>query len=217
MDTNFWLEKWQNNNIGFHRSEANPVLIKYFSELSLRQGSRVFLPLCGKTLDIAWLLSHGYRVAGAELVEMAIEQLFVELEVEPTIVEVGNLKQYSAENLDIFVGDIFELSGEMLGSVEATYDRAALVALPEEMRNRYTAHLMEITDKAPQLLVTYEYEQNLMAGPPFSISSEEVNQHYGDNYDLTLIVSNNVPGGFKGKCAATENVWLLQNDFTEKF
>ncbi|NEQ69904.1 MAG: thiopurine S-methyltransferase [Symploca sp. SIO2D2] len=209
MDTNFWRQTWKNHDIGFHKSEANPVLVKYFSELSLRQGSRVFLPLCGKTLDIAWLLSHGYRVAGAELVEMAIEQLFVELEVKPTIVEVGNLKQYSAENIDIFVGDIFELSGEMLGSVDTIYDRAALVALPEEMRHRYTAHLMEIADKAPQLLVTYEYDQNLMAGPPFSISSEELNQHYGAHYDLTLIVSNNVPGGFQGKCVATENVWYL--------
>jgi len=214
MDTSFWLEKWQNNNIGFHRSEANPVLVKYFPQLSLAQDSRVFVPLCGKTLDIAWLLSQGYRVAGAELVEMAIEQLFVELEVEPKILEVGNIKQYSAENIDIFVGDIFELSDEILGSVEAIYDRAALVALPEEMRHRYTAHLIEITNKAPQLLVTYEYDQNLMAGPPFSISNEEVNQHYGDNYDLTLIVSNNVPGRLKGKCAATENVWLLQSDLT---
>ncbi|NES20095.1 MAG: thiopurine S-methyltransferase [Symploca sp. SIO3E6] len=214
MDKNFWLQKWQNNNIGFHRSEANPVLVKYFPELSLGKGSRVFVPLCGKTLDIAWLLAQGYRVAGAELVEMAIEQLFVELGVEPKISEVGDLKHYSAENIDIFVGDIFALSGEMLGSVEAIYDRAALVALPEEIRHRYTAHLKEITDKAPQLLVTYEYDQNLMAGPPFSISNEELNQHYGDNYDLTLIVSTNVPGGFKGKCAATENVWLLQNDLS---
>ncbi|NER96436.1 MAG: thiopurine S-methyltransferase [Symploca sp. SIO1B1] len=209
MDTNFWQQTWKNHDIGFHKSEANPVLVKYFSELSLRQGSRVFLPLCGKTLDIAWLLSQGYRVAGAELVEMAIEQLFVELEVVPKILEVGNLKQYSAENLDIFVGNIFELSGKVLGSVEAIYDRAALVALPEEMRRGYTAHLTEITNKAPQLLVTYEYDQNLMAGPPFSISNEEVNQHYGAHYDLTLIVSNNVPGGFKGKYAATENVWSL--------
>ena len=100
----------------------------------------------------------------------------------------------------------------MLGPVNAIYDRAALVALPEEMRNRYTTHLTEITDKAPQLLVSYEYDQNLMAGPPFSISKEEVNQHYRDSYDLTLIVSTNIPGGLKGKCPAKENVWLLKND-----
>ena len=85
-----------------------------------------------------------------------------------------------------------------------------MVALPEEMRNRYTAHLKEITDKAPQLLVTFEYDQNLMEGPPFSISKKEVNRHYSDSYDLSLIVSTDVVGGLKGKCVAKENVWLLQ-------
>ena len=99
----------------------------------------------------------------------------------------------------------------MLGAVDAIYDRAALVALPKTMRNRYTTHLTEVTDKAPQLLVTYEYDQSLMDGPPFSISSEEVNQHYKHSYGLDLLVSADVPGGFKGKCAAKETVWLLQN------
>ena len=210
MDASFWLQRWNNNDIGFHRSEANPVLGNYFKELSLAKGSRVFVPLCGKTLDIAWLLSNGYRVAGAELVEMAIEQLFTELGVEPKISETGEVKHYSATNIDIFVGNIFDVSSKMLGPVDAIYDRAALVALPEDMRNRYTTHLTEITDKAPQLLVSYEYDQNVMAGPPFSVSNEEVNQHYRDSYDLTLIKSTNVPGGLKGKCAANENVWLLQ-------
>lgn len=212
MDTSFWLRKWENNDLGFHKSEANPALVKHFSGLGLTQGSRIFLPLCGKTLDIAWLLAKGYRVAGAELVELAIEQLFAELQVEPEIAAVSReVKRYSATDIDIFVGDIFNVSCEMLGSIAAIYDRAALVALPAEVRDRYTAHLMQITDRAPQLIVSYEYDPGLMAGPPFSISREEVSRHYGDRYDLTLAASTNIPGGLKGKCAATENVWLLRN------
>ncbi len=212
MDANFWQQRWGKNDIAFHNSEANPLLVEHFQELSLIKGCRVFLPLCGKTLDIAWLLSNGYRVAGAELSKIAVNQLFTELGMDPKISEMDNLYHYSAKNIDIFVGDIFNLSGNMLGSVDAIYDRAALVALPEQMRDRYTAHLTKITDKAPQLLICYEYDQNLMDGPPFSISNEEVRQHYQDNYDLTLIVSTNVSGGLKGKCAAKENVWLLRND-----
>jgi thiopurine S-methyltransferase len=212
MDASFWHQRWEKNDVAFHESEANPLLVKYFKEISLVKGSRVFLPLCGKTLDILWLLSNGYRVAGAELSKIAIEQLFMELGVEPKISGVDGVDRYSAQNIDIFVGDIFHLSSKMLGLVDAIYDRAALVALPEEMRNRYTANLMEITDKAPQLLICYEYDQSLMEGPPFSISNEEVNQHYRDSYDLTLIASTNVPGGLKGKCAAKENVWLLQDN-----
>jgi len=212
MDASFWHQRWGQNEIAFHESEANPSLVTYFKELSVTEGSRIFIPLCGKTRDIAWLLSDGYRVAGVELSEIAVTQLFMELEIEPTITAVGEVNHYSANNIDIFAGDIFHLSRKMLGPVDAIYDRAALVALPEEMRNRYTAHLMEMSNKAPQLLICYEYDQNVMEGPPFSISNEEVHQHYRDSYDLTLIGSMNVPDGLKGKCAAIENVWLLQND-----
>jgi thiopurine S-methyltransferase len=210
MDANFWHQKWEKNDIGFHNSEANPLLVGYFKELALARGSRVFLPLCGKTLDIAWLLSRGYRVAGAELSKLAIEQLFAGLGAAPEITRVGDHDRYSAQGIDIFVGDIFALSGKILGPVDAVYDRAALVALPEAMRNRYTAHLMAITGKAPQLLISYEYDQSRLEGPPFSIRNAEVRRHYADNYDLALLASQDVPGGLKGQCAATENVWLLR-------
>jgi thiopurine S-methyltransferase len=210
MDANFWHQKWEKNDIGFHNSEANPLLVGHFGELALTRGSRVFLPLCGKTLDITWLLSQGYRVAGAELSKLAIEQLFAGLGVEPAISHAGKLQRYSAQDIDIFVGDLFALSADLLGPVDAVYDRAALVALPAAMRDRYTAHLMEITGRAPQLLISYTYDQRLLEGPPFSISNEEVYRHYDDDYELNLLESIAVPGGLKGKCAATENVWLLK-------
>ncbi len=210
MDASFWHQKWEKNEIGFHQNEANPLLVKYFSGLSLAKGSRIFIPLCGKTRDIAWLLTNGYCVAGAELSKVAIKQLFAELGVEPKISSIGKLEHYSATNIDVFTGDIFDLSGNTLGQVDAIYDRAALVALPLEMRKQYTKHLMQITDIAPQLLISYVYDQSAIDGPPFSISNEEVNQHYADNYGLTLIASADVSGGMKGKCAATENVWLLK-------
>jgi thiopurine S-methyltransferase len=210
MDADFWHQKWEKNDIGFHNSEANPLLVRHFGALALARGSRVFLPLCGKTLDIAWLLAQGYRVAGAELSRLAIEQLFAGLGVEPEIARAGGLQRYSARNIDIFVGDLFALSGDLLGPVDAVYDRAALVALPATMRDRYTAHLMGITGRAPQLLISYTYDQSLLEGPPFSISNEEVYRHYDGEYELELLESVDVPGGLKGKCAATENVWLLK-------
>jgi thiopurine S-methyltransferase len=210
MDASFWHNKWKNNEIAFHRNSPNPLLVDHIKTLSLKEGDVIFIPLCGKTLDIAWLLSNGYRVAGVELVESAIEQLFADLQIAPKISIVGEIKHYSAKNIDIYVGDIFAVSHELLGPVDAIYDRAALVALPEELRRRYTAHLIEITNKSPQLLIAYHYDQNIVQGPPFSISNEEVSQHYNKCYNLTLIVSTDVEGGMKGKCEAKENVWLLQ-------
>lgn len=210
METTFWQDKWERKDIPFHEKEANPLLVKHFGKLALPKGSRVFLPLCGKTLDIHWLLAQGYRVAGAELSELAIKELFEELHLTPAIKQLGKLQHYSAPNIDIYVGDIFELDAETLGTVDAVYDRAALVALPHDMRNRYTAHLRQITGTAPQLLICYIYDQNTMPGPPFSITNHEVREHYGTSYLLMHLESAAVPGGLKGKTPATENVWLLE-------
>lgn len=210
MEARFWHQRWEQNETFWHQNEANPLLTAHFKKLSVPKGGRVFLPLCGKTLDIPWLLSKGYRVAGAELSKIAIAQLFKGLKVKPKITALGKLDLYSAKNLDIFVGDIFDLSRKALGAVDAIYDRAALVALPPKMREKYTAHLMKITDKAPQLLLSFEYDQTRMEGPPFSITSYEVMQHYKKGYHLSLLKSKKVKGGLKGICPATENVWLLK-------
>jgi thiopurine S-methyltransferase len=214
MKHDFWHERWQSNQIGFHLPEANPLLVKHFLTLNLKQGARIFLPLCGKTLDIAWLLAQGYKVAGAELSAIAIANLFNSLNLTPSITQIGEISHYSAPNIDIFVGDVFNLSPNMLGKIDAVYDRAALVALPEDIRKLYTAHLMKLTlnldNKAQQLLICFEYDQALHAGPPFSISANEVQQLYQANYLLTLLGSSDVVGGLKGQCPATEHVWWLK-------
>ncbi len=215
MQPDFWHERWQSNQIGFHLPEANPLLVKHFSALNLtpkipqKTSPRVFLPLCGKTLDIAWLLAQGYQVVGVELSQIAVEDLFSQLHLTPKITQKSDFTHYSAVNIDIFVGDIFKLTSEILGKVDAIYDRAALVALPDEMRKAYTAHLLALTNKAPQLLICFEYDQSLHAGPPFSISPDEVRKHYQTHYDLTLQASETMADGLKGKFPATEQVWLL--------
>jgi thiopurine S-methyltransferase len=211
MEAKFWHERWEKNEIPFHERKPNPILLKYFSRLGLKKRARVFVPLCGKTLDIGWLLSQGCRVAGAELSEIAVRQLFNELRVEPQISngKSGGLKKFSAPNVDIFVGDIFKVTRAKLGPIDAIYDRAALVALPDAVRKRYAAHLLKISNRAPQLLVTYDYDQSALAGPPFSISNCELVNHYAKAYDLVLLNSQWLKGGLKGKCPAIENIWRL--------
>jgi len=211
VDAKFWHQRWESNSIAFHEGKANPLLVTYFKALALAKGSRVFVPLCGKTLDIAWLLSNGYRVTGAELSELAIKQLFSELGVQPEITDIGPVKHYSATDIDIFVGDIFDLTRDMLGPIDAVYDRAALVALPEAVRIRYAKHITDITGNAPQLIITFEYDQKMVEGPPFSVSSGEIIRHYKDNYEISSPVISEVKGGLRGTVPARENVWLLKN------
>ncbi|MFA0810605.1 thiopurine S-methyltransferase [Microbulbifer epialgicus] len=209
MEEKFWLDKWERNDIGFHEEMGNPMLAKYFQKLSLARGSRLLLPLCGKTGDIAWLKSREYAIAGVELSEIAVQQLFEALGLTPRIKVINELKRYSAENIDVFVGDILALKAQVLGPVDAIYDRAALVALPEDMRSQYTQHLMAITKIAPQLLIAFEYEQSQLAGPPFSISSEQVFDYYLADYHLKMLGSRDIPGGLKGLVPAREVAWLL--------
>jgi thiopurine S-methyltransferase len=209
MDATFWRDRWQRNEIGFHEPQANPMLVAHFASLSLPAGSRIFVPLCGKTLDIHWLLSRGHQLAGAELSEIAVQQLFTDLGVTPATTDIGQLTRYSAPGIDIFLGDIFDLSRSDLGSVNAVYDRGALIALPEPMRSRYAGHLERLTNRAIQLLICLNYEQHLLAGPPFSVSGTEIARLYQHAYDLKMLATRDVVGGLKGKCPATEDVWLL--------
>lgn len=208
MDHSFWHDRWESGRIGFHEGEPNRLLVAHFSALAVPDGGRVFVPLCGKTRDIGWLLARGHQVVGAELSELAIRQLFEELGVDPKIEDLGALKRYGATDIEIFVGDVFALTPEMLGPVDATFDRAALVALPEEMRASYTTHLVDLTGAAPQLLVCFEYDQSLKSGPPFSIARDEVHRRYSGVYGISEMAREKLAGGMKG-IPAWESVWLL--------
>ncbi|MBY6210735.1 thiopurine S-methyltransferase [Microbulbifer agarilyticus] len=210
MEHKFWLDKWHKNEIGFHNPDAHPLLVEYLDALELSAGARVFLPLCGKTLDIACLLQHGYRVVGAELSELAIQQLFAQLGAEPQVTKVGNAKLYSAGQLEVFVGDFFELTRDALGFIDAVYDRAALVALPETMRTAYAAHLIALTEGADQLLLAIDYDQSQLPGPPFCVDAAEVHRLYDSAYKTEQLGSAEIDGGLKGKVPAHEVVWLLR-------
>ncbi|MCB0195204.1 MAG: thiopurine S-methyltransferase [Anaerolineae bacterium] len=210
MEASFWHQRWEQGNIGFHEGQTNPLLANHYKKLNLEKGSCLFLPLCGKTRDIAWLLAGGYRVVGAELSELAIHELFSELGIEPKISKSGKLVHYTATDIDIFVGDFFDLSVENLGLIDAIYDRAALVALPTNKRKQYTTHLINLSNAAPQLLITYEYDQHGMDGPPFSVTEAEIKHHYAPNYQVQIVERVNITGGLKGAVVANEIAWVLQ-------
>jgi thiopurine S-methyltransferase len=211
MKHEFWHNKWLTNDIGFHQAETNPWLVRYLKNLNCPPAGKLFLPLCGKTRDIDWLLSQGYQVIGSELNESAVIQLFERLQLIPDIEPAPGLTTYRSGSLEVFVGDLFALSPEDLGIIDGVYDRAALVALPADMRVTYARHLQHITGLAPQLLISFSYQQEALTGPPFSVPAEEINALYGNSYTITELTRTEVPGGLKGRCPATEVCWLLEH------
>lgn len=214
MEHSFWHSKWQKNEIGFHEPEGNVLLVKYASFLLGEDSSnsslkRIFVPLCGKTRDIGWLLSQDCEVVGAELSEVAVVQLFEELGAKPTVTTTSNGKVYAKDGLTVYVGDIFKLTPSDLGDITGVYDRAALVALPSPLREQYAAHLMAITQCAPQLIISFEYDQNEMPGPPFSVNEKTVDSLYAGDYDIKRLERSVLEGGLKGKVDADNLVFAL--------
>lgn len=208
MKHEFWHDKWQKNEIGFHLNQPHSLLVKYIDSLNLEKNNRIFLPLCGKSLDIHWLLAQGYHLTGIDLSPIAIEELISELAIPFTERKLEKLTHYHHPQIDRFVGDFFELTSSNIGKIDAIYDRAALVALPEEMRTDYAQHLMQISNKATQLLISFEYDQSVMAGPPFSISPQQLKDYYSKQYQLQLLDSQTEL--LKGKVNAEEKIWLLK-------
>ena len=194
MEADFWHNRWENNLTGFHLNEVNPYLKANWHTLKLKQGSRIFVPLCGKTLDLIWLAEQGYEVVGVELSALAVEAFFSEnnLAVEPS--QSGDLQYWKSEKISIFCGDFFKLTPEILGKIDAVYDRASLIALPPAMRQDYAVKLTELAQSAPKFLVTLEYEQLKMDGPPFSVSEDEVRALYKANYQVKQLSAQDVLG-----------------------
>ncbi len=212
MQADFWHQRWRVGKINFHQSEVNALLVAHLSSLALAAGARIFLPLCGKTGDIGWLLAQSYKVAGVELSQLAVDALFTDLALTPEITAAGELLHYQAPGVDIFVGDMFELSAETLGAVDAVYDRAALVAMPAEVRAAYAGHLAGISGRAPQLLISYEYDQTLGDGPPFSVTEGDIAGLYAEQYRVRCLGRSVVDGGLRGKIPAEEAVWMLDGE-----
>ncbi|MCW8108529.1 thiopurine S-methyltransferase [Alteromonas ponticola] len=208
MEKQFWIERWESEEIAFHEDTVNTRLIKYIQRIC-PMGGHVFVPLCGKTLDIGWLLENGYTVTAVELSRKAIEALFAQLQLTPTITTMGKFVAYSAPAITVYEGDFFDLKQIHLLDVDCIYDRASLVALPPELRNRYIQHLPVISSYASQLLITVDYDRSLMDGPPFAITGEDIRSYYAPSFSITALETSALPAKLKGKCEATSSAWLL--------
>jgi thiopurine S-methyltransferase len=191
MEAGFWHERWQENRIGFHQSSVNPHLTTFWNTLAVTGAAPVFVPLCGKSLDMVWLAAQGHPVLGVELSGVAIEGFFREQSLSPEISQTGAFQAWQAGQITLLCGDFFALDQAFLADVRAVYDRASLIALPPAMRRDYVRHFLSIVPAAAViLLITVEYDQTEMAGPPFAVSETEVRQLYEQHYQVELLLNH---------------------------
>ncbi|KUO58341.1 MAG: thiopurine S-methyltransferase [Alphaproteobacteria bacterium BRH_c36] len=212
MEPSFWHERWQKGDIGFHRDAAHAALDSHWRAVGVAPPAVVFVPLCGKSLDMAWLAGKGYRVLGVELSQLAVDAFFESQNLTPSTRQQGTFAVSTAGPFELWCGDLFALPADALREVGAVYDRASLVALPPATQHAYADWLSTMTGKAPILLVGLAYDEAEMDGPPFSVPQSRVRELLSANYDLDVlsdadVIEANVGMKKRGLTALQETVY----------
>ncbi len=215
MDKNFWKESWEQGNIGFYQKNIHRYLQRFYSRLVIADSDPVFVPLCGKTLDMLWLQQQRAVVLGVEFSSLAVQDFFAENDLAVFRGQQGRFERYISDNLEILCGDLFDLKQQDLFDCRVVYDRASLVALPPEMRRRYALKLASLLPSGSRvLLVSYDYNQREMAGPPFAVLKEELKDLFAVDFTIELLAEEDALENHqvlkkRGLTQLTENAHLL--------
>lgn len=216
MDPGFWQQRWREGRIGFHQASVTPLLEQYWDAIQVPAGARVLVPLAGKSLDMPWLASRGYRVLGVELSPIAVRQFFDEHQLQPTRHESPSGVHHVAGDIEIIEGDVFALDPGIVAGCAGVYDRAALIALPPDLRDRYTR---EVYGRLPPgcrgLLVTLDFPPQEKAGPPFPVADDEVRTRFDTGWSAALLERRDIlatqPGFVaEGVSALHTSAWSLR-------
>jgi thiopurine S-methyltransferase len=193
LQPEFWLERWRAGQIGFHQPAVDRHLRRHWPELGLADNSRVFVPLCGKSLDLLWLRERGHSVAGVELSALALESLCMEQGVPAKRRILDDFDAYEAAQIQLYRGDFFKLAPALLGAFCAVYDRASLISWAPELRSAYVAHVAALSQPGTlTLLIVTEYPQAQMPGPPFSVSAEDIDRLYSESHAIQQLSRHDI-------------------------
>ena len=207
MDPEFWHQRWQARQIGFHQDAPTPLLLRHWPALQVAPGATVFVPLAGKSLDMAWLAAQGHRVLGVELSQRAVDDFFAEHGLQPEVEITRYGIHHRAGGIELICGDAFGLDAELLRDCAGVFDRAALIALPPALRARYAGELYAALPAGCRgLLVTLEYPQHERDGPPFSVPESEVHALYDGEWNIELRERRPIPPEHPGFVSGVSRV-----------
>ena len=186
-DNHLWLQTWRDKQTDFHQENVNPLLIRFWPKLKLPLGCKIFVPLCGKSLDMIWLANQGHNVIGVELSPIAVQAFFHENLLKPVKQTKGQFTLWKHDRISILCGDYFSLTKGDLGNIDTVYDRASLTALPEDIRKHYVTQLRSILPETAEifLLTTEDAEEGETLQHAMGVD-EEIAELYSDEFDIDL-------------------------------
>ena len=192
-DRENWLARWREGRIGFHQDTPSPLLVECWDRIGAPDGTRVFVPLAGKSVDMPWLAEHGHAVFGVELAELAVEQFFAEQRLDADVEQTRNGPLWRSGPIELLCGDVFKLDAQDLADCGAFFDRAAIIALPTGLRRRY---VQEVYAKLPRdcvgLMITLEFPEHEKQGPPFSVREAEVRELFEPDWTVDVLVRRDI-------------------------
>lgn len=215
MKAEFWHERWSRQEIGFHRKQVHPLLDQFYDRLRPEHHT-IFVPLCGKSIDMLWLADHGLQVVGSELSKLAVSTFFEENKLTQEVLSVEPLQGFRSERVLIWQGDYFALLARHLNGASCFYDRAALVALPADMRTQYVEKLNTLMPMSAEgLLITFDYDTTQMDGPPFAVPTTEVYALFANEWEITNcsqqdVIESHLGMQARGLTSLIETCWHLK-------
>lgn len=188
MELSYWQSRWNKGHTGFHMHGGYPALARHWDSLEISGDANVLVPLCGKSDDLDFLSKKTGSVTGVEISGRAVHEFFRERKIDVSKRNSYGFSIYSGHNIELWCGDFFRFPEIHTPSFDLIYDKAALIALPEQMRKRYASKIISLTDLHTQyLLHHFEYDQKEMTGPPFSVSKEEIQFYFESDYNINVL------------------------------
>jgi thiopurine S-methyltransferase len=193
MELSYWQSRWRKGNTGFHMQNGYTGLHKHWKSLPIPDSPDVLVPLAGKSVDMQWIAEQGGNVTGIEISEIAIQQFFESLGETPVVRSYADFNIYTSDQIKIWRGNFLKLPEAKMPVFDLIYDKAALVALPPQMRKEYVEKIKSLTGPQTRILLHgYSYNQQEMNGPPFSVPEKEIEELYGSQFSINLLEKNSL-------------------------
>jgi len=192
--TQMWKDRWDAGQIGFHKSDVHQTLVKYIDKLFPNGNKgKIFVPLCGKTVDMKWLADNGIDVIGLDAVRVSLEQFYSEHNIENSVEKCADLGQEaevfkSSDNkIRLYCADMFKFSPDIEGTFDAIWDRGSLVAIYRKDVPTYAEIIKKLLKPGASCLVeVFEYDVSIFDGvdnpqkppPPHPVLEEELRRLY---------------------------------------